>query len=127
MTRKIVALILEKNGKILVEKRKSSKSTCPNDVVFPGGGVEEGETNEQALRREVREELGIEIHNPKLVHQEDFDCEEKQEIYWYSCEHWEGEIQNNEAEELLWIAPSESNMFTYEVSRTALSAYLRNK
>lgn len=127
MRKKIVALILERDGKILVEKRKASKATCPNDIVFPSGKVEDGETNEQALRREVHEELGIEIHNPKLVHQEDFDCEEKQEIYWYSCDNWDGEIQNNEAEELLWIDPSESNMLTYQVSKNALSAYSRSK
>jgi len=127
MRKYIVALILEHQGKILVEKRKQSKSTTPGDVVFPAGHVEDGETKEQALYREMTEEFGIKIYNPQLVHTADFDCEEKQRIFWYKCERWEGKIQTNEAEELLWIGPSESNRLTHQVSRDALSAYFRSK
>ena len=127
MRKDIVALILEHQGKILAEKRKQSKSTTPGDVIFPAGHVEDDETREQALYREMEEELGIRIYNPQLVYTADFDCEEKQRIFWYKCERWEGNIQTNEAEELLWISPSESNRFTHQVSRDALSAYFRSK
>jgi len=127
MRKDIVALILEHKGKILAEKRKQSKSTTPGAVIFPAGHVEDGETREQALCREMEEELGIRIHNPQLVHTADFDCEEKQRIFWYKCERWEGEIQTNEANELLWISPSESHRFTYQVSRDALSAYFESR
>ena len=127
MRKDIVALILENQGKILAEKRKQSKSTTPGDIIFPAGHVEDGETREKALYREMEEELGIRIYNPQLVHTADFDCEEKQRIFWYKCERWEGNIQTNEAEELLWIGPSESNRFTHQISRDALSAYFRSK
>lgn len=128
MRKNIVSLILEHEGKFLVEKRKQSKSTAPGTIIFPAGHVKDGETNEHALHREIFEELNIQIFNPYLVHQADFDCEEKQRIFWYGCEDWKGEMRVNEAEELLWINPSEYNMLTHRVSKDALLVYLnRNK
>jgi 8-oxo-dGTP diphosphatase len=127
MRKEIVALILEHQGKILVEKRKQSKSTTPGDVIFPAGHVENGETRKQALYREMEEELGIKIYDIQLIHTADFDCEEKQRISWYSCKRWEGKIQTNEAEELLWINSSELYRLTHQVSRDALLVYFRNK
>ena len=127
MRKVIVSLILEYQGKILGEKRQKSRSTSPGTVILPAGHVEEGETNEQAICREMEEELGIKIHNPQLVHTADFDCEEKQRILWYKCESWEGNIQNNEAEELVWVDPSELHRFTHQVTKDAISAYLRSK
>lgn len=56
----VVAAAIECDGRYLVARR-----TRPADVAgrweFPGGKVERGETGEQALIREIREELGVEI------------------------------------------------------------------
>jgi 8-oxo-dGTP diphosphatase len=56
----VVAAAVERDGRYLVARR-----TQPADVAgrweFPGGKVESGETDEQALTREIREELGVEI------------------------------------------------------------------
>ena len=56
----VVAAAIERDGRYLVARR-----TRPADVAgrweFPGGKVEPGETEEQALAREIREELGVEI------------------------------------------------------------------
>lgn len=56
----VVAAAIERDGRYLVARR-----TRPADVAglweFPGGKVEAGETDEQALVREIREELGVEI------------------------------------------------------------------
>lgn len=123
----IVALILEENGKILVEKRKKSKFSNPGFVVFPSGKVEKGETKEQALIREMKEELGIEIFGLNLVYSADSDCEELQKIFWYECDGYNGTIVNNEAEKLLWINPSEKDLFSLEISREALAKFLEIK
>lgn len=56
----VVAAAIERDGRYLVARR-----TRPADVAglweFPGGKVEPGETEERALAREIREELGVEI------------------------------------------------------------------
>ena len=56
----VVAAAIERTGRYLVARR-----TRPADVAgrweFPGGKVEHGESEEQALAREIREELGVEI------------------------------------------------------------------
>jgi len=57
----VVAGIIEKNGKVLIAQRKED---CPREPLmweFPGGKVERGETPAQSLKREIKEELGIEI------------------------------------------------------------------
>ncbi len=56
----VVAAAIERDGRYLAARR-----TRPADVAglweFPGGKVEPGETEEEALVREIREELGVEI------------------------------------------------------------------
>jgi ADP-ribose pyrophosphatase YjhB (NUDIX family) len=66
-TIRVKVICIFQNGKrILVgdafDPSKNEWFYCP-----PGGGVEFGETSEEALRREIREELDTEIENPKLL------------------------------------------------------------
>jgi 8-oxo-dGTP diphosphatase len=55
----VVAAVIERDGRILICQRRRGQ---PHELKweFPGGKVETGETPEAALRRELREELGIE-------------------------------------------------------------------
>ena len=55
-------IINKKNNRFLVIKRRKGKNQLhPGKWAFPGGIVEEGESEEQALKREVREETGLQI------------------------------------------------------------------
>jgi 8-oxo-dGTP diphosphatase len=54
----VVAGIIEREGRILICRRKAAQSH-PLKWEFPGGKVEDGETSQQALARELDEELGI--------------------------------------------------------------------
>lgn len=56
---KVVAAIIQKENKILATKRGYGEFI--NMWEFPGGKIEPGETKEQALVREIKEELNIEI------------------------------------------------------------------
>lgn len=55
-----VIFALYDGQEIQLEKRLTEKGGLKDFVIIPGGGIENGETEEQALRREVREEYGIE-------------------------------------------------------------------
>lgn len=56
----VVAAAIEKDGKIFCCKR-GEKKECPNKWEFPGGKIEVGETHEEALIREIKEELNAQI------------------------------------------------------------------
>lgn len=57
---RLVAAVIERDGRYLITQRRAS-AVLPGLWEFPGGRVEEGETDEQALRRELFERLGAEL------------------------------------------------------------------
>lgn len=56
----VVCALIEERGRVLVARR-SAQQSLPLKWEFPGGKIEPGETEAEALVREIREELGIEI------------------------------------------------------------------
>jgi 8-oxo-dGTP diphosphatase len=57
---RVVAAQIERDGRYLITQRKPS-SSLPLLWEFPGGRVEEGETDQAALRRELKEEMDIDV------------------------------------------------------------------
>lgn len=102
----VVAGILVRNGKILGVKR--GKGNLRGYWEFPGGKIEENETPEYALKRELKEELNIEINILRELTKvyysyEDFDiC-----LLCFICEIKSGEITLQEHEELKWMRAEE--------------------
>ncbi|MCY7304192.1 MAG: NUDIX domain-containing protein [Thermoleophilia bacterium] len=62
-------IVLVDHGRLALIKRVRDGRTY---YLFPGGGVEEGETPQDAARREAFEELGVEVELGPLVHEESF-------------------------------------------------------
>jgi 8-oxo-dGTP diphosphatase len=62
----VSAAIVIEDGRVLVTQRKTG-SHLAGAWEFPGGKVEAGEDPRQALRRELREELGIDVHVGEIV------------------------------------------------------------
>ena len=59
----VVGLVWNKRDELLFCKMPSKRGVFPGQWGFPGGGIEPNEKMEEALRRELKEELGIEIQN----------------------------------------------------------------
>lgn len=57
----VVGLVWNRRDELLLCKMHPERGVFPGEWGFPGGGIEPGERMEEALRRELREELGIEI------------------------------------------------------------------
>ena len=62
-------VVIVQSDRVALIRRVRDRHTY---FLFPGGGVEEGETPEQAARREAVEELGVEVELGELVHEESF-------------------------------------------------------
>lgn len=75
---------------------------------FPGGKIEEGETPQQALIREIREELDTEIEVHELIDTIEYDYHDFyliMDCFW--CEILKGELVLKEAEAAKWLKKSE--------------------
>lgn len=65
-TIRVVAAVLERDGKYLITQRRAA-AVLPLMWEFPGGRVEERETDQQALERELKHRLGVSISVGKLI------------------------------------------------------------
>jgi len=112
------ALIQDPEGRILL-----LKSHKFNDLyAIPGGHIELGETTEEALRREVREETGLEIHDVEFLLYQDFVYDDS---FWkkkhfifldFACRTDCAEVEiNEEAQEYVWSMPEEA--LTLQIDR----------
>lgn len=96
MLHRVRAIIL-KNNQLLTIKRVKTNITY---FVFPGGGVEPGEELEEAMERECKEELGVNIEILKKFASERFDKGEiKQLEHFYICEIVSGELGTGDGPE----------------------------
>lgn len=86
------ALIIKNNKILLIHRKKAGKGYW----VFPGGGVEEGETNEQTLLREVYEETGLQASNPQLAFM-DFNVNAEHPFYFVDISKGEPHLVGEEA------------------------------
>lgn len=85
--------IVEIDGKIALIKRVRNNDEY---YVFPGGGIEEGETPEEAAIREVKEELGIDIEIERLLTTLSYN---NQIQYYFYANYINGEFGTGDGEE----------------------------
>ena len=100
-----VAGVLARDGQVLLVRRAPWRRVLPGAWDLFGGHVESGERLEQALRREAREELGIEVQASRRLGQID-DPFEPALIHVFAVLSWEGEPGNSapgEHTEVRWF------------------------
>ena len=64
----VVGILRNERGDYLLCRMPRDRGVFPGEWGLPGGGVEPGETLDEALRREIREELGLELAEPVPLH-----------------------------------------------------------
>jgi 8-oxo-dGTP diphosphatase len=107
--------ILLRNGQILACQRKRNAKYALK-WEFPGGKLEHGETPSQALRRELREELGIdaqveeEFFRQEWMYTEGTDNPQRDgsfRVFYFLVRQFSGEPTNFAFEQILWLRPHE--------------------
>ena len=102
---KVVAGLIIQNNKLLICQRPSFKDH-PLKWEFPGGKIKNDATNEEALIREINEELSINIINYEELISYNFnykDFNKKVFIYFYLVNNFSGKVLNKFHKELKWI------------------------
>jgi 8-oxo-dGTP diphosphatase len=106
--KRVVAAVIEKNGKVLVCQR-TRHQTMPLKWEFPGGKIEEREQPRDALRRELEEELGIdaEIGDEIARLKHTYPNGAAVELRFFVVREYGGEIENRIFRDLQWSAPQD--------------------
>ncbi|MGB7024999.1 MAG: (deoxy)nucleoside triphosphate pyrophosphohydrolase [Candidatus Acidiferrales bacterium] len=103
----VVAAVIVRDGRVLACQRSRS-GIFPLKWEFPGGKVQNGESPEAALVRELREELsvdasiGVEIHRTKHKYAE---MPSPVELIFFAATIESGQIDNRIFEAIAWVAP----------------------
>ena len=120
-----VGFMLVRGDRVLVEKRKSSKSIYPGAIAIPGGWIEAGETPEKAAIREIKEELNVVPCSVHFVCTLMFMATTLHRIHYFAIDEWSGSLENNEAESLSWLEIANVSSFDLDVDRSAINEYRR--
>ncbi len=97
-------IIRNEFGQIYLTQRLEGQDFAQS-LEFPGGKIDMGETPEQALKRELEEEVGIVVLNPVMYEQFVFEYPNKIiHFYFYLVKEWIGEPFGREGQEGFWIA-----------------------
>ncbi|MDB5732398.1 MAG: 7,8-dihydro-8-oxoguanine-triphosphatase [Variovorax sp.] len=95
-------LIREGDGALLLSTRPAGKPYA-GYWEFPGGKIEPGETVEQALRRELHEELGITIEAAERWKVTEHDYPHALvRLHWCKVTRWQGEFEMRESQAMRW-------------------------
>jgi len=113
-TTTVVGGLIYQNKKILICQRKEV-GDHPLKWEFPGGKIKDFEENQEALRRELKEELNIDITEMSFFDEYLYEYKElskKLKLVFYHIFQFEGEIQNLVHHQLKWI--DISNLSDYD-------------
>lgn len=109
----VAAVIRNEDNKILIAQRNLKKSQG-GLWEFPGGKIELGETREQAIVREIKEEMNIEIEVEKYLAEKVFEYPEKTiNLIALKCIIINGKITLNEHEDARWINKNELTNYNF--------------
>jgi 8-oxo-dGTP diphosphatase len=120
--------LIDPDGRVLIAQRPADKE-MGGLWEFPGGKVEPGESPEEALIRELAEELGIAVKEPCLA-PFSFASHSYADFHLlmphYVCRRWDGEPQAKEHTALKWVRPKDLKDYPMPPADVPLVPMLRD-
>ncbi len=128
--RDIVNGLLLQRDSILLAHRSQTRSNYPGTWSFPGGHVEGGETLEEALVRELNEEVGVQPTSWRQLDSFIYNSGEAN-FHFFAVDHWQGQLANlgDEHSELRWVnlgVAHELPKLTFPIYADIFAALLQN-
>ena len=109
----VVAGIIYKEDKFLIAQRNLKKAQG-GLWEFPGGKLEKGETYEEALKREIKEEFNADIEVEKYIGENIHHYPEKDiKLLFYKAKLISDKIELTEHEDLRWITKQDKDKFKF--------------
>lgn len=93
------------NGKVVLQYRSPERYKKWSGYAFPGGHIEEGESLAESVIREVYEETGLTIVDPKLVAVKDWSLDDggRYIVFCYKATEFTGQLRSSEEGEVSWV------------------------
>ena len=93
------------NGKVVLQYRSPERYKKWSGYAFPGGHIEEGESLAESIIREVYEETGLTIADPKLVAVKDWPLDDggRYIVFCYKATEFTGQLRSSEEGEVSWV------------------------
>lgn len=124
----VAAVLVDDQNRILLAQRPAGKSMA-GLWEFPGGKVQDNETPEQALARELKEELGVDTESSDFVPfrfashgYDDFHLL----MPVFLCRDWQGEIFPREGQQIKWVSVDDLHLFDMPPADFPLIQDLKN-
>ncbi|MDX7997925.1 8-oxo-dGTP diphosphatase MutT [Xenorhabdus sp. Reich] len=117
-------IIKDSNDEIFITQR-SADSHMGGFWEFPGGKLERGETPEQALIRELKEEVGITVTHWDLVDTIQFDFPDRNiTLHFFLVDKWENEPFGKEGQPSRWVPQAELIADEFPPANRSIVAFL---
>ena len=124
----VAAALIDTDGRVLIAQRPEGKALA-GLWEFPGGKIEPGERPEEALIRELREELGIDVNAaclaPFVFTSHAYDSFHLL-MPLYLLRRWSGTVQRREHAALKWVKPDQLRDYPMPPADEPLVAWLRD-
>ena len=123
---KVVAALIEKDGKYLIARRSTGDENVLGKWEFPGGKVQDGETEEQAIEREIKEEFEMDIKALKFLTNNVCEYPKKTvDLRLYECEHISGKFNLHDHSEYKFVNKEEMLKFDLCPADIPLAEYVK--
>lgn len=125
--KKVVAAVIQRNDRRLLIGQRRRSDSSPLKWEFPGGKVREGETLQEALARELHEELAATLTKSCEIARVRFQYSthpEELEIHFFAAQISDTQLAPSTFEQVAWVLPKELGHYDFLAANRELIAHL---